>query len=194
MGQQELEAALRREGEEKARAIWRAVESEADRLRSETAAVLDRQQQAGEARRDTEVSVVLETARSVARKKAQRSRLVAESNLADRLKLLADQMLETLALRGGEGLFSALVDEIPEHDWFKVMVHPRDRELARSRFPTAEIVTTERISGGLKVENLEGRIVIINSLEKRIEHLWPGILPVMLREFRQMKDGNEAVA
>lgn len=163
-------------------------------MRSETAAELDRQRQAGEARLDTEVSVILETARSVARKKAQRSRLVAESNLADRLKLLAGQILETLALRGGGELFSALVDEIPEHDWCKVMVHPRDRELAKSRFPTAEIVTTERISGGLKVENLGGRIVIINSLEKRIEHLWPEIVPVMLREFRQMKDGNEVVA
>jgi vacuolar-type H+-ATPase subunit E/Vma4 len=194
MGQQELEAALRREGEEKAREIWRTVESEAGRLRCETATVLDRQQQVGALRRNTEVFAVLETARSVARQKAQRSRLVSEDNLVKRLKLLAGQMLETLALLGGENLFSALVDEIPEYDWFQVRVHPRDLELASSRFPTAEIVTTERISGGLQVESLEGRIVIINSLEKRIEHLWPEILPVMLRELRQMKDVNDAVA
>lgn len=194
MGQQELEAALCREGEEKGREIWRTVEREAGRLRCETATVLDRQQQAGELRRDTKVFAVLETARSVARQKAQLSRLVSEDNLVKRLQLLAGQMLEPLALQEGENLFSALVDEIPEHDWCQVRVHPRDRELASSRFPTAEIVSTERISGGLQVEDLEGRIVIINSLEKRIEHLWPEILPVMLRELRQLKDGNEAVA
>ena len=52
---------------------------------------------------------------------------------------------------------------------------------------------TEQISGGLKVESPEGRVVIINSLDKRLEHLWPEILPEIMRELRQMKDGNEAV-
>ena len=193
MGQQELEAALRREGEEKAREIWRAVENEADRLRRETAAVLDLQQQAGKVRLTTEISDIFVTARSGARKKAQYCRAIAEHDLSVRLKLLAVQLLEKLALQGGEDLFSALADEIPKHDWCKVMVHPRDLNLAKGRFPTAEIETMEQISGGLKVENLEGRIVVINSLEKRIEHLWPELLPEMMRELRQIKDGNETV-
>lgn len=194
MGQHELEAALRREGEQKAREIWRSAESEAGRLRSETSAVHDRQKHDQQLRQNMDVAAILNSARTMALKNAQRTRLIAEKALADRLKLLAEKMLEALGIQGGESLFFALVDEIPEHQWCKVEVHPRDKELASSRFTAAEVMTSERISGGLKVEGVEGRVVIINSLEKRLEHLWPEILPAMLTEFRHEKSNNEAVS
>lgn len=194
MGQHELEVALRREGEQKAREIWRSAESEADRLRSETSAVFERQKHDQQLRRDTDVDAILNSARAFALKNAQRTRLIAEKLLADRLKLLAEQMLEALAIRGGESLFFDLVDEIPEHQWNKIEVNPRDKELACSFFPATKVVTTQLISGGLKVEDVEGRVVIINSLEKRLEHLWPEILPAMLTGFRHEKSENEAVA
>lgn len=193
MGQHELEAALRREGDAKIHDIWRQVEKQAEVLRSETSAELDRQQRAEKMRLETDIAAVLEAARADARQKAQRQLLLAENRLVERLKLLARPIIEKLAIQGGQELFMALVDEIPEHNWCRVLVNPRDLELARSSFPSAEIVPTEEISGGLKVDNQESRIIIVNSLEKRLEHLWPELLPDIFKELRLRVDENEAV-
>lgn len=193
MGQNELEAALRREGDEKIHEIWQQVENQAEVLRNETSAVIDRQQQTEKARLAAEVATVLQSARTDARQKVQRQRLLAENRLVERLKLLAGPILETLAIQGGQELFMSLADEIPDHNWTRVLVNPRDFELATSRFPTAEIVPTEEIRGGLKVENQEGRIVIVNSLEKRLEHLWADLLPQIFRELRSRLNEYDAV-
>ncbi|MDT8419614.1 MAG: V-type ATP synthase subunit E [Desulfuromonadales bacterium] len=193
MGQHELEAALRREGDEKIHDIWRQAEQQAEALRGNTSAELDRQQRAAKMRLEKEMSAVLDAARTAAIQKTQRNRLLAENRLVERLKQLAGSIIGQLAIQGGEKLFMALADEIPEHEWRRVMVNPRDFALAKSRFPAAEVVPTEEIGGGLKVESQEGRIVIVNSLEKRLEHLWPELLPEIFRDIRLRLDEHETV-
>ena len=194
MAQQELEAALCRNGENNAREIWQRVEAEAERLRSETAQALDRQRQSAAARRKVEIAALHEAALAAARKQAQSSRLTAESALAQRLKTLAEGMLEELALAGGSRLFQALAAEIPGYPWQRVKVHRRDEALARNAFPAAETLIAEGISAGLEVQSADGRIQIINTLEKRLEHLWPELLPELLKELRQMAGDDETVA
>ena len=193
MGQPELEAALRRDGENQARAIWQSVEAEAGQLRQETAQTLDLQRQSVAARREGEIAALHEAALAKARKQAQTSRLTAENRLAQRLKSLASGLLEELALAGGEKLFLALAAEIPAYPWQRVKVHRRDEPVARATFPTAEILAGEGISAGLEVQSEDGRIQVINTLEKRLEHLWAELLPELLIEFRQQAGDNEVV-
>ncbi len=185
MGQEELIAALRRDGETKARQIWREVEQQAERLRTETAQSLDRQQQVVQERRQKEASTLLEEALVLAHRRAQQCRLETENRLAQRLRNLAEGLLPELADTGGEQLFRQLSREIPNEPWQKVKVAPRDEPVARSCYPKAEITLQESISAGLEVVGDEGRISIINTLEKRLEHLWQHLLPDLLRDLRE---------
>jgi V/A-type H+-transporting ATPase subunit E len=54
--------------------------------------------------------------------------------------------------------------------------------VARQLFPQAEIVIDEGISGGLVASSADGRITVINTLEKRLERLWPRLVPEILRD------------
>lgn len=193
MGQRELEAALRRDSESKAREIWSSVEAEAEQLRSAATQTLDRQRQAAEERRLSEIAALRDEAMAVARKQAQRSRLAAEGELAGRLKLLAEGRLEGLAVAGGAELFARLAAEIPVHSWRQIKIHPRDEVFAGEAFPKAEILPSDGITAGLEVLSDDGRIQVINTLEKRLEHLWPELLPELLKELRQKAGDDEAV-
>ena len=193
MGQQELEAALRRDGENQARAIWQSAEAEAEQLRHDTAQALNLQRESAAARREVEIAALHEAALARARKQAQNRRLTAENHLAQRLKNLATGLLEELSLAGGEQLFNDLAAELPAYPWQRIKVHRRDQALARTTFPAAEVLASEGISAGLEVQSDDGRIQIINTLEKRLEHLWSELLPELLKEFRQQAGDNEAV-
>ena len=193
MAQQELEAALRREGENQARAIWRSVEAEGERLHSETTQTLEHQRQAADTRRQMEIVALHEAALSAAHKQAQICRLTAENALAQRLKALAEGLLEELALAGGTKLFQALAAEIPAYPWQRITVHRRDEPAARNAFPTAEIQTAKTNSTGREVQSADGRIKIINTLEKRLKHLWPELMPGLLQELRQMAGDDETI-
>ena len=194
MAQQELEAALRREGEKNAHALWRGVEVEAEQLRRETSQRLERQRQAAAVRRQTEIAALQDAALSAARKQAQHCRLKVEDALAQRLKALAQGLLEELASAGRAQLFLSLAAEIPVYPWQLAKVHRRDAAAARNVFPAAEISASEGISAGLEVQSADGRIRIINTLEKRLEHLWPELLPPLLKELRAKAGDDETFA
>ncbi len=194
MGQRELEAALRRDGESKAAEIWRSVEAEAEQLRSEAAQSLERQRHAAHERRQRKIAALQDAALAAARKQAQHSRLAVEGALALRLRQQAEGLLEGLAAAGGAQLFQRLAAELPAFPWQQVRIHPRDEACAREVFPEAEVLPGKKISAGLEVLGDDGRIQIINTLEKRLEHLWPELLPELFKELRQMAGDDEAVA
>lgn len=194
MGQRELETALRRQGETDARAIWQQVEAEASSLRAETEQQLEQDRQSLQNRVRADVADLFEGARSAAQHQAQLNRLAAELQLAQRLKVLAEGLLEDLNRVGGDALFDRLAAEIPDHPWRLVKVHPRDQQAARERFPRAEVVTSEQISGGLVVQDRQGRVVVINTLQKRLTHLWADLLPQLLAELRPGVKSDEAAS
>ncbi len=47
-------------------------------------------------------------------------------------------------------------------------------------FPGAKIVSDGTVSGGLEVMGEAGRICIDNTLEKRLERGWQGLLPKLI--------------
>ncbi len=194
MTQQELEAALRREGERKTEVIWQTAEAEAEQLRRATAQRIENLRQAEAARRQRQISAGHEAELSAARRQAQSCRLRAEAKLAERLRSLAHRLLPELATAGGERLFRALAAELPAYPWRRIKVNPRDTDLAAGTFAGAEILTSAGLSAGLEVESADARIRIINSLEKRLEHLWPVLLPELLKELRPPAGDDETLS
>lgn len=186
MGQTELEAALRRDGDVRAREIWARSELAADRLRQEQQRLLEREEHDANALLQTEL-LRLKTARQTeALRGAQRCRLDTEDTVAKRLRGLAEKQLSAMAAAGGAQLFRNLAAEIPDHHWQRVQVNLRDRALAAELFPHAEIELCEDIIGGLVVLNEGERIQIENTLGKRLQHLWPELLPELMAELRRI--------
>jgi vacuolar-type H+-ATPase subunit E/Vma4 len=172
MGQKELEAALRRNADNRAKEIWAEVEAEAERLRCVAADELQREDEADKARCAAQIATTSTTLQAEAEQRAQRCRLGVEAALAKRLKQLSAPLLEQMAISGGEVLFQALAAEVPDHPWQQIRVNRRDRQLAEVLFPAAQISGTDEICAGLEAQEEEGRIMINNTLEKRLHHLW----------------------
>lgn len=185
MGQAELEAALRREGDQKARQIWVKAETELEKLRSDQQADLNRERQDAVRLLEKQIMEIGLVRRHAAEFQALQLRLQAETLLAERLYCLAQLQLPDLAASGGTELFQALAAEIPDHHWNHILVNSRDLVLAQGRFPQAEIEVCDDIVAGLIVRAQEGRLQIENTLEKRLQHVWPDLLPQLLAELRK---------
>lgn len=190
MGQTELEAALRRDGDDKAREIWTRAENEAERLRSEQQAALEREEHDVNAELETELLRLKTAKQAEAARRAQLLRLEAEVALAERLRELAEQQLTNMAAAGGADLFRALAAEIPDHHWQRIQVNLRDQPLVAELYPQAEIEISNEIIGGLIVQTEAGRIQIENTLGKRLHHLWPELLPELMVELRRIAGDN----
>lgn len=194
MAQHELEAALRRQGDDRAHKIWHSSETAAGQLRNEAAQIFAEQQRSAAERRRVQNSALREAALAAARKHAQNCRLQTEDELAERLMSLAQGLLEELACAGGSKLFQSLSAEIPAYPWQRITVNPRDQSAAGSAFPEAEIVTDPAISAGLEVQSADDEIQIINTLEKRLIHLWPQLQVELFKEIRPMAGDDESFA
>lgn len=188
MAQQELMAALQQGAEREIAAIWQGAEQEALRLRAQA----QQQQQALRVE-------LLSAAEQQAAKKAAASdqlalrqerslRLEAEAALAERLGRLARELLPQLRGGGDRQIFIALAAELPPAPWAKLRVHPDDLPLARQLFPEVEIAGDPRISGGLEAVTADGGLRVVNTLEKRLERLWPQLLPELRKEVYAILD------
>jgi V/A-type H+-transporting ATPase subunit E len=102
------------------------------------------------------------------------------AKLAERLQEVARRLLPRLRTADYLALFDWLVAELPPADWASVRVNPADGELAAAAFPATRLVVDPAIAGGLEVLAEEGRIQVTNTLEKRLERAWPGLLPALL--------------
>lgn len=191
MGQTELEAALRRDGDDRAREIWAHAENEAERLRSEQKTASEREEHDVNAELETELLLLTTAKQAEAARRAQLLRLEAEAALAERLRELADQQLSKMAAAGGAKLFQALASEIPDHHWQRIQVNLRDQPLVAELYPQAEIEISDEIFGGLIVQTEGGRIQIENTLGKRLHHLWPELLPELMVELRRIAGDYE---
>lgn len=72
--------------------------------------------------------------------------------------------------------------ELPLLSWKTVRVNPEDSEIAGRHFPGAEIITDAAVSGGMDTMSGDGKIRVINTLEKRLERAWEDIATDLLKE------------
>lgn len=180
MGRSALIDSLRAKAAEDAEAAWAAVRREADRQRAALAADLDRERARRAGLADAQARRLGEQRLAEARRQARTLRAEAAVRLSAQLQSLARAELPALGRAGGEPLFAALAAELPDRAWETVQVHPADATQARTRFPDAELVCDESVSGGLAVTAEGGRIRITNTLEARLDAAWPDLLPDMV--------------
>jgi V/A-type H+-transporting ATPase subunit E len=184
MSYRELIDALHRESEQKARKIWEEAEAEAERVRADASKRIGEAREGRERSQSSAVKVLTEAILSEAAARARATRLLAEKDLSDRLYRIALNSLHRLRGEGYNEIFSALVDELPQCEWAVVKVNPQDRVLAETFFPNNEVVSDPAITGGLDVTEKAGNVRIVNTLEKRLERIWPEILPAMTDKVR----------
>jgi len=191
MGESELKIALQREGEERIRGFW--LEAEANVSAERTAIEAEREElhdKAGQ-QLQAEIALLRSTLLFASQARARECRLHAETDLEQRLMVLARQLLPELTGKDREALWLALREELPSAEWALFTVHPADRELAMREFPTATIECDETIGGGLIATSADAVIRVDNSLSCRLLRAWPDLLPKLLAEPRILVNDNE---
>ncbi|GAB4333484.1 MAG: hypothetical protein Kow0089_02190 [Desulfobulbaceae bacterium] len=193
MGHEELLADLRRKSGERIRDIWAKVRSEAE----EYASVLEEEYLRRKEEMGAELEELHEKAAAPVLHQARRDALEKEDEalrrLADRLYQSAVDRLPELRGEGYAGLFAAFVGELPELEWEAVRVHPDDRELAARHFPQARVEAEEGITGGFEAVGMDGRLRVVNTLENRLEKVWPSLLPSLIRAVLEKHNAWAAV-
>lgn len=144
---------------------------------------LEKLQQEYEQQREILCSAVRHRLLAAAAREASLIRLRAEHALSLRLHERARFCLRQL--RGkGDRLFRSLAAELPDLPWHTVRSAPSDIVLAADCFPGAMIIPEESLAGGLTAETEDNSLTIDNTLETRLERLWPDLLPHLIAELR----------
>lgn len=184
MGRRELLEALQRDGREKLAAITGRRTAEEERLRVEFASKIDVLKQEHETQRELLCSGHKRQILAKAEREAAMIRLRAEHALALRLHECARNSLPQLYQHGAERLFPLLAAELPTMPWQTISTAPGDTSRAAALFPTATIVPEPTLAGGLKAALAENLLTVDNTLETRLEKLWPDLLPQLLADLR----------
>ncbi|OGU17780.1 MAG: hypothetical protein A2076_10755 [Geobacteraceae bacterium GWC2_53_11] len=184
MGRRELLEALEREGLEAMAAITARGAAEEERLRSGAEERREELLHEHELQRELLCSDLKRTIMAGASRETSLIRLRAEHALSQRLHERARICLKQL--HGGKGgrIFRALVAELPVLPWHTIRVAPGDAALASAHFPDATIIPDETVTGGVKAATADGSLTVDNTLETRLERIWPDLLPNLMAELR----------
>jgi V/A-type H+-transporting ATPase subunit E len=185
MGHEDLIAALRAQGADKAAEMRREAEEEAARLADEAKALLDSLDDVDQKLLRAEKKRLADAIIAEAEVAARRLLAASRSQLADRLSALAKNCLLSLRDRQYEIIFSRLAEETPSENWSQVKVNPEDAALAGKYFPTTPVLEDNKIIGGFELVSEDRQLSITNTLEKRLERCWPVLLPKMVGQLEQ---------
>lgn len=190
MGYKELIEAIKEEGEKRIKEIWSEAETRAGIIRKELELKIEGLKTEYGERFNSEIEKRKTMIYRDANKKASQIMLKASEELSERLFSIALSLLPNLRGDNYREVFKALLKEIPKSDWVTVKVNPEDITLAESLLPGAEVIGEGSIAGGFVVINKDGNL-ITNTFEKRLERLWPEILPEILRAIREMYEATD---
>lgn len=185
MGLEELLNTLKKNERQQIDDIWRAAESEAEVLRTQVAETISDITKNHASQLTSACQKSMRTIFSETEIKTREKKLFAYQALDEALKNAAVTQLPLLRQQNYETAFASLVAELPAREWEKIVVNPADLELAAKFFAADIIHADATISGGLLAETANGRIIVDNTLEKRLERKWPHILPDLIAEFEK---------
>lgn len=185
MNCEELIGSLWQEAEKKISAIIREAGEEETRINKEALLRISRLREESQQRCSLASARQTEEALSEAEKKARLINFEEDLRQAERLYRISHASLRKLRNRDYQGSFRLMLKELPPLDWETVRVNPEDTGLAQEHFPKAGIIPDDNISGGMDVMTADGKIRVINTLEKRLERAWGDILPHMIKEFHE---------
>ena len=192
MGLEELLNTLKKNEQKQIDDIWQAAKSEAETLRKQVA---DATADITKNHADQLASACQKSMRSIFSEtevKAREKKLFAYQAFDQALQNAAIKQLPALREQNYEKVFANLVNELPESQWEKIVVNPADLELAAKFFAANIIHSDSAISGGLIAVTTNGKIIVDNSFEKRLERKWFQILPSIIVKFekRYEKSGS----
>lgn len=185
MGRRELLDALQREGRGKVAAITGRRAAEEERLRAATAGKIAEMRREHKAQRELLCSNRKRLLLAKADREAALLRLRAEHALAIRLHERARHALPQLYGNDAERLFAQLAAELPAMPWQTIWTTPGASSAAAALFPTATIVADLSLTGGIKAATAEDGLTVDNTLETRLEKLWPDLLPQLIAALRE---------
>ncbi len=190
MGHEELITSLRKETEERIAALKERTDKEIQRIRTDLAGKIDTLREEYRAKQELAHIEEEENMRSEAEKTVRRIRLNSEKALADRLLPIAFSCLPSLRDRRYEKVFASLVHELPSRAWSEVWVHADDTNRAKEYFPGARVFVKDTITGGFEVSRDEGKVLIANTFEKRLERAWEDLFPPIMKDCYQEGAGH----
>lgn len=182
LGYSELVTALKQKEEAKVESVWNAAREEAKKIEKDTALRLDEIQGQAASAEALKNKSAQKSILAKAHQKASDMRALARQKLTDDIEKSGLKILPLLREDNYQKLFVILAKELPAIAWEKVRVNPADEFLAKRFFPDEAIVCDSTIVGGLEVSSNDGRLRIVNTLEKRLERGWSSILPSILKE------------
>ena len=190
MALEELLNTLKKNGQKQIDDIWQAAKTEAEVVRTQVAEAISditkvHADQLASACHKSMRSIFLETEITTRGKK-----LFAYQALDQALRNAAVMQLPQLREQNYEKIFANLVAELPERQWEKIVVNPADLELAANFFAGDIIHPEAAISGGLVAVSANGRIIVDNTFEKRLERKWQQILPAIIAELEKRYENS----
>lgn len=189
MGVDELIASLRGHQQQQIAEIRQDVEARAEALRKQADDDINAIQADFDSRLAAASSSEEETIQHRLRDRKRQLHLLAEQRLAVRLKKQAAQLLDHLRDREYNHVFKKLVAELPERKWDKVRVNPADGDLVCTCLPEVVVEPDTTVTGGLVVTADREAVQVDNTFEKRLDKIWPALLPEMVGEiYREMRD------
>ena len=183
MNCEELIETLWQEAEKKIVAIGRETDEEETRISKETLLRISRLREESQQLCSSASGKQTEEILSEAEKKARLVNITEDLRLAKRLFRISRASLRELRNLNYQDSFRFMAAELPPLPWKTVRVNPEDAGIAREHFPEAEIITDESISGGMDVMTYDGKIRVIDTLEKRLVRAWEDVLPQIMKEF-----------
>lgn len=185
MGLDELINTLKRNEQKQIGDIWQAAKSEAETIRTQVdEAIADitkiHAEQLASACQKSRRAIFSET-----EVKTREKKLFAYQALDQALRKAALKQFVSLRKQNYEKVFANLVSELPERQWEKIVVNPVDLELAAKFFNANSIQPDPEVSGGLVAVTANGRIIVDNTFEKRLERKWLHILPQVIAELEK---------
>jgi len=192
LGLEKLISTLKKSEQKQIDDIWQQAKTEADSLRKEIAEAIVK---ITEEHSDQLASACQKSVRSIVAEadiKARKKKLFAYRDLAKALHETAIKQLPGLRERNYENVFVQLAKELPDCQWGKILVNPADVDLAAKFFNKNIVQSDSAISGGLIAVDAGDRIVVDNSLEKRLERKWLHLIPELIRKIEEKYGESES--
>ena len=185
MALEELIKTLRTNQQSQIDEIWQAAKAEAAALHEQTSGAIS---DLTENHTDSLVCNCQKSTRTIISEAAGNAReikLMALDSLRNALFDSAIKQLLTLRNDDYETIFKKLAQELPPQNWEVLVVHPKDVSSAQNFFNNCKIETDPTISGGMIALSADGKIVVNNTLKKRLERNWSTLFPVIAREMEK---------
>jgi vacuolar-type H+-ATPase subunit E/Vma4 len=185
LGLDELINTLKKNEQKQIGDIWQTAESEAGTIRTQVAEAIADITKIHAEQLESACQKSMRAIFSETEIKTREKKLFAYQALDQALRNAAVKQLAALREQNYEKVFANLVSELPERQWGKIVVNPADLELSAKFFNENSIKADPAVSGGLVALTADGKIIVDNTFEKRLERKWLHILPQLIAELEK---------